>query len=94
MLHRISNDRDQELVHRLLPDNMRGIFREIPSLPSQYAVLVGWASELPVMVKMRTLLKEQCPQSDDPDFWDVWTRHKERGIDWSAVALDWQTKRE
>lgn len=94
LLHRISNDRDQELVHRLLPDNMRGIFSEIPSLPSQYAVLVGWASELPVMVKMRTLLKEQCPQSDDPDFWDVWTRHKERGIDWSAVASDWQTKRE
>lgn len=25
MLHRISNDRDQELVQRLLPDNMRGI---------------------------------------------------------------------
>ena len=94
LLHRISNDRDQELVHRLLPDNMRGIFREIPSLPSQYAVLVGWASELPVMVKMRTLLKGQCPQSDDPDFWDVWTRNKERGIDWSAIASDWQTKRE
>ena len=50
LLHRISNDRDQELVHRLLPDNMRGIFREIPTLPSQYAVLVGWASKLPVMV--------------------------------------------
>lgn len=93
LLHRISNDRDQELVNRLLPDNMRGIFREIPSLPSQYAVLVGWASELPVMVKMRTLLKEQCPQSDDPDFWDVWTRHKNRKIDWSMIASDWQKKR-
>lgn len=59
---------------------MRGIFREIPTLPSQYAVLVGWASELPVMVKMRTLLKKQCPQSDDPDFWDVWTRSRDRRI--------------
>lgn len=48
LLHRISNDRDQELICRLLPDNMRGILREIPSLPSQYAVLLGWASELPV----------------------------------------------
>lgn len=92
LLHRISNDRDQELVHRLLPDNMRGIFREIPTLPSQYAVLVGWASELPVMVKMRTLLKEQCPQSDDPDFWDVWTRSKDRRIDWSAISSDWQSR--
>lgn len=92
LLHRISNDRDQELVHRLLPDNMRGIFREIPTLPSQYAVLVGWASELPVMVKMRTLLKEQCPQSDDPDFWDVWTRSQDRRIDWSAISSDWQSR--
>lgn len=94
LLHRISNDRDQELVHRLLPDNMRGIFREIPTLPSQYAVLVGWASELPVMVKMRTLLKEQCPQSDDPDFWDVWTRSQDRRIDWSAISSDWQSNKE
>ena len=94
LLHRISNDRDQELVHRLLPDNMRGIFREIPTLPSQYAVLVGWASELPVMVKMRTLLKEQCPQSDDPDFWDVWTRNQDRRIDWSAISSDWQSNKE
>ena len=92
LLHRISNDRDQELVHRLLPDNMRGILRELPSLPSQYAVLLGWASELPVMVKMRTLPKCQCPQSDDPDYWNVWTGHKERKIDWYKIANDWQSK--
>jgi hypothetical protein len=90
LLHRISNDRDQELIHRLLPDNMRGILREMPSLPSQYAVLLGWASELPVMVKMRTLRKEQCPQSNDPDYWDVWTGTKKRDIDWSKITDGWQ----
>lgn len=93
LLHRISNDRDQELVHRLLPDNMRGILREMPSLPSQYAVLLGWASELPVMVKMRTLPETQRPQSDDPDYWDVWTGVKERKIDWRSIANEWQNKR-
>ena len=92
LLHRISNDRDQELIHRLLPDNMRGILREIPSLPSQYAVLLGWASELPVMVKMRTLHDEQRPQSNDPDFWDVWTGKKEREINWKILANEWQNK--
>lgn len=90
LLHRISNDRDQELVHRLLPDNMRGILREMPSLPSQYAVLLGWASELPIMVKMRTLPKNQCPQSDDPDYWNVWIRTKECKIDWGTIADEWQ----
>lgn len=92
LLHRISNDRDQELVHRLLPDNMRGILREMPSLPSQYAVLWGWASELPVMVKMRTLPKNQCPQSEDPDYWDVWTRNVDRDIDWTKISNDWQNR--
>lgn len=94
LLHRISNDRDQELVYRLLPDNMRGILREMPSLPSQYAVLLGWASELPIMVKMRTLPKCQCPQSDDPDYWDVWTGYKERNIDWNKIADEWQNKKD
>ncbi len=93
LLHRISNDRDQELVHRLLPDNMRGILREMPSLPSQYAVLLGWASELPVMVKMRTLPESQCPQSEDPDYWDVWTGKNARKIDWSTIADEWQQKK-
>lgn len=93
LLHRISNDRDQELVSRLLPDNMKGILREMPSLPSQYAVLLGWASELPVMVKMRTLPKNQCPQSDDPDFWDVWIGTENRKINWSVIANEWQNKR-
>ena len=93
LLHRISNDRDQELVHRLLPDNMRGVLREMPSLPSQYAVLLGWASELPVMVKMRTLPKLQCPQSDDPDFWDVWTGRRECIINWDQISEEWQNKK-
>ncbi len=90
LLHRISNDRDQELVHRLLPDNMRGILREMPSLPSQYAVLLGWAAELPVLIKMRTLPRYQCPQSEDPDFWDVWIGSHKREIDWGKIAEEWQ----
>ena len=92
LLHRISNDRDQELVSRLLPDNLRGVLREMPSLPSQYAVLLGWASELPILVRMRTLPESQRPQSEDPDFWDVWTGVAERPIDWSKIAEEWQNK--
>lgn len=96
LLHRISNDRDQELVHRLVPDNLRGLLRELPSLPSQHAILLGWASELPVLVKMDELPKSQQPHSDDPDYWDVWTgsnqdgKKVDRKIDWKSVADDWQ----
>jgi len=98
LLHRISNDRDQELVHRLVPDNLRGLLRELPSLPSQHAILLGWASELPVLVKMNYLSKAQQPHSDDPDFWHVWTGKDsmgeaiERIADWKPIADEWQGK--
>ncbi|WP_159820301.1 ATP-binding protein [Colwellia sp. 20A7] len=96
LLHRISNDRDQEQVHKMVPDNLRGLLRELPSLPSQHAILMGWASELPVLVKMKSLTKDQQPHSDDPDFWDVWTRKDadgnlvERNADWNEVVKEWQ----
>jgi len=96
LLHRISNDRDQELVHRLVPDNLKGLLRELPSLPSQNAILLGWASELPVLVKMNDLPKSQQPHSDDPDFWNVWTgkdmegKSVVRNADWKPVVADWQ----
>lgn len=90
LIHRISNDRDQELVGCLLPDNMKGMLKELPSLPSQNAILLGWASELPILVRMRFLPEEQRPQSNDPDFWDVWTCHEKRFVDWDVIAKEWQ----
>jgi hypothetical protein len=100
LLHRISNDRDQELLHRLVPDNLKGLLRELPSLPSQHAILLGWASELPILVKVSNLPDSQQPRSDDPDFWDVWTGKNfagepvERKADWKTIADDWQGNRD
>lgn len=96
LLHRISNDSDQDLVQRLVPDNLRGLLRELPSLPSQHAILLGWTSELPVLVRMRDLPKSHQPRSDDPDFWGVWVGKDEegnavtRGTNWKSIADDWQ----
>lgn len=96
LLHRISNDRDQELVHKLVPDNLRGLLRDLPSLPSRHAILLGWASELPVLVQMNALPEHQRPQSDDPDFWAVWSGQDsdgqtvERTVDWKTISDDWQ----
>lgn len=96
LLHRISNDRDQELVHKLVPDNLRGLLRDLPSLPSRHAILLGWASELPVLVQMNLLPEHHRPKSDDPDFWAVWSgkdstgKAVDRKVDWKSIADDWQ----
>lgn len=91
LLHRISNDRDQELVHRLVPDNLRGLLRDLPSLPSRNAILLGWATELPILVQMKTLPEEHRPKSNDPEYWKYWTENKGT-VDWQAIANDWQDK--
>ena len=89
MLHRIVNDADQNLVGRLVPDNVSGLLRELPSLPSKQAILLGWATPIPVLVEIEELPEEQRPRSADPDFWDVWTLVKKREIDWRPIAKDW-----
>jgi len=89
ILHRIVNDIDQNLVSRLVPDNVGGLLRELPSLPSRQAILLGWATPIPVLVEIAELPNAQRPRSADPDFWDVWTHAKERSVDWAVVANDW-----
>lgn len=89
LLHRIVNDADQNLVARLVPDNVGGLLRELPSLPSRQAILLGWATPIPVLVEVDELPEEHRPRSADPDFWDVWTLKKERGVDWGNIASDW-----
>jgi len=96
LLHRISNDRDQDLVHKLVPDNLRGLLRDLPSLPSRHAILLGWASELPVLVQMKALSEQHRPKSDDPDFWAVWSgsdnvgNKVERPVNWKTIVDEWQ----
>jgi DNA helicase HerA-like ATPase len=94
LLHRIVNDTDQNLVARLVPDNVGGLLRELPSLPSRQAILLGWATPIPVLVEVDELPEEQRPRSADPDFWDVWTLAKERGVDWHDIAKNWSGESE
>lgn len=90
LLHRIVNDRDQDLVKKLVPDSLSGLLKELPILPSRKAILVGWAFPIPVLLEMNFLKKEHQPRSNDPNFWDVWTGKEERNIDWKLVTDDWQ----
>jgi DNA helicase HerA-like ATPase len=90
LLHRLVNDKDQEMVRRLVPDNLGSILNELPILPTKKAILLGWAAPIPVIVEMNTLDEIHCPNSKDPDFWDVWTGLSERRVSWKEIAAEWQ----
>lgn len=89
ILHRIVNDADQHLVGKLVTDNVAGLLAELPSLPSRQAILLGWATPIPVLVEVDELHRDHRPHSSDPDFWDVWTHEKERDVDWTDIAGGW-----
>lgn len=89
ILHRIVNDADQNLVARLVPDNVGGLLRDLPSLPSKQAILLGWATPIPVLVEIDELPDKHRPQSSDPDFWAVWTGKEPRQVDWGTVVSNW-----
>lgn len=90
LLHRIVNDRDQELVRRLVPDNLGSMLDDLPILPTQHAILLGWATSVPLLLKVRDLLPDQRPSSDDPQFWATWTGAKATSIDWGHLAAEWR----
>ncbi len=92
LLHRLVNDKDQEMVKKLVPDNLGSVLDELPILPTQKAILLGWAAPIPVIVEMNTLKKEHRPESKDPDFWNVWIGEDERNINWDEITNEWQNE--
>lgn len=92
LLHRLVNDKDQELVRKLIPDNLGSLLNELPVLPTRRAILLGWATPIPVVVEINELAKIQRPDSKDPDFWKVWTGIETREIDWNKIVQEWQSE--
>ena len=70
---RLSNSTDQEHVSRFLPDSLTGMTKMLSSLPRQEALFVGEAAAIPAKIKLRTLTKEQQPDSSDVSFVKGWS---------------------
>lgn len=89
ILHRIVNDRDQEMVKRLVPDNLGKLLDELPSLPTKKAIVLGAAVPIPTVVDIRELPKEKRPKSENPEFGDVWSGKCYRSLNWKEVVDEW-----
>ncbi len=89
ILHRIVNDRDQEMVKRLVPDTLGKLLDELPSLPTKKAIVLGAAVPIPTVVDIKELPKEKRPKSENPEFGDVWSGKCCRSLDWKEVVDEW-----
>lgn len=71
---RMSNERDQEIVRRALPENALGLLGELPSLRTQEAVVVGEGVTLPVRLRFDDLEEQYRPKSGSAEFSTRWQR--------------------
>lgn len=67
---RLTNDQDQNVVRRLMPDSMVGVLDGLPLLDTGEALLLGDAVLLPTRVKLTPPTIE--PLSQTRNFWQEW----------------------
>jgi hypothetical protein len=85
---RLTNDEDQNVVRRLMPDSLGGVLDGLPLLDTGEAVLLGDAILLPARIKLN--LPKVAPLSATRDFWQEWG---EKMPDATAVAAAVETLR-
>ena len=70
LILRLTNDRDQSVVSRLIPDSMNGLMDMLPLLDTGEALLHGDAVLLPTRIRLDKPIVE--PASGTRDFWKEW----------------------
>jgi hypothetical protein len=69
-LARFTNETDQNVVKRLMPESLAGLTDVLPLLDTGEAVLLGDAVLLPTRIKLD--LPKITPDSSTRDFWSEW----------------------
>jgi hypothetical protein len=85
---RLTNDQDQNVVRRLMPDSLAGVLDGLPLLDTGEAVLLGDAILLPARIKLK--YPNIPPLSATREFWQEWG---EKSPDPSAVIAAVETLR-
>ena len=70
LILRLTNDRDQSVVGRLVPDSMKGLMDMVPLLDTGEAIMLGDAVLLPTRIKLDK--PTIPPTSGTRDFWKEW----------------------
>ena len=85
---RLTNDQDQNVVRRLMPDSLAGVLDGLPLLDIGEALLLGDAILLPARIKLKFPTIE--PLSQTRNFWQEWG---EKAPDPAAIEAAVETLR-
>ena len=88
LILRLTNDQDQNVVRRLMPDSLAGVLDGLPLLDTGEALMIGDAILLPARIKLNCPTIE--PLSQTRNFWQEWGDH---APDAAAVAAAVETLR-
>lgn len=88
LILRLTNDQDQNVVRRLMPDSLAGVLDGLPLLDTGESLLLGDAILLPARIKLKFPTIE--PLSQTRNFWQEWG---EKAPDSAAVATAVETLR-
>jgi hypothetical protein len=88
LILRLTNDQDQNVVRRLMPDSLAGVLDGLPLLDTGEAVLLGDAILLPARIKLR--VPSITPISATRNFWTEWG---DKEADPNAVGMAVETLR-
>ena len=88
LILRLTNDQDQNVVRRFMPDSLAGVLDGLPLLDTGEALLLGDAILLPARIKLKFPAIE--PLSQTRNFWQEW---REKAPDSTALAAAVETLR-
>jgi len=80
---RLTNAEDQNVIKRLLPDNLGGFADLLPVLDTGEALVVGDASLLPSRIRISEPINK--PDSSTFNFWDEWKKCDKKNVINKAV---------
>lgn len=86
---RLTNSNDQEHVAKFLPDSLVGLTKMLPSLTRREAIFVGEASALPSRIRIKKLLPEQLPDSNDISFVKGWGNEPTKEDELKKISNRW-----
>lgn len=90
---RLTSERDQEFVRRILPEGSNGMLGQLPTLGTGEAVVVGEAAPLPMQIAFENLPPERQPNSGTPSFAKAWRENiADEGLV-DEVILRWRGAR-